>query len=640
MRFAFTLCLLFGLVSGSYSQQAFIESWIKGKLLEFRSLPARPHSPQVQSLLDEAVRSIKNGRFSEGMKHLGQLLKVDSTVEETYFYRAVVAKNIRQYSWAVDNLRYIPREFEFNTLVEIESAKINLLDKRYRKAAAEFRNVFEQDSSIVLAPLMLGYIALNLNEFDSAGLYFDKCLHIKHDYVDAIILKGALEEVRRKDIRAGIPSYDNAVRLDSTFLPARILLANATMEDQPRLSIVQLDKIIAMGMEGARSIRGGLYVRLEDYELAWTDFRTLFTLSKLDDSKFMGFQTALDLALDYQYAVQYLTKHIYGLSENDRTILKKAFCLLVVRDYGKCLSALNELSNIEESAAGLYLRGLARDHSKEFEIAWKDFDQALKLDSSIVDAHKKRGVYRSNRGQLDASAEDFSAMLRLDPNAFVAYNLRGVVRYRQKEYQLAIEDFNRYMKYDSLDSRLYFNRGECYRLNNQHLLAGLDYVAIRRSIRDLDGDKILQDFDQLLIHGDTAKAEYYAALFVSSEKNFASGYKVLINIWKKQGKWDRIEKIIDVALKSAHDSYSWQPSYPYFLIIHGMILNRTGKSLEALADLDKAISLDTSTSLGFLERGKIYMSLKRDRESKRDLTKAAKMGNQEASKILKETFSK
>ena len=49
-------------------------------------------------------------------------------------------------------------------------------------------------------------------------------------------------------------------------------------------------------------------------------------------------------------------------------------------------------------------------------------------------------------------------MLRLDPNAFVAYNLRGVVRYRQKEYQLAIEDFNRYMKYDSLDSRLYFNR--------------------------------------------------------------------------------------------------------------------------------------------------------------------------------------
>ena len=32
------------------------------------------------------------------------------------------------------------------------------------------------------------------------------------------------------------------------------------MEDQPRLSIVQLDKIIAMGMEGARSIRGNFFM--------------------------------------------------------------------------------------------------------------------------------------------------------------------------------------------------------------------------------------------------------------------------------------------------------------------------------------------------------------------------------------------
>lgn len=94
--------------------------------------------------------------------------------------------------------------------------------------------------------------------------------------------------------------------------------------------------------------------------------------------------------------------------------------------------------------------------------AISDFNQALRIDPSYVDAYNNRGIAYYNIGEYDKAISDFSQALRVNPNYADLYNNRGVVYGKMGEYDKAMSDFNQTLRLNPKHAKAYHNRGIGY----------------------------------------------------------------------------------------------------------------------------------------------------------------------------------
>ena len=61
-------------------------------------------------------------------------------------------------------------------------------------------------------------------------------------------------------------------------------------------------------------------------------------------------------------------------------------------------------------------RGNAYTAKGEYDLAIKDFEQAIKLNGDFTKAFNNRGVVYRKKGEFDRAIEDFNQAIKLDPN--------------------------------------------------------------------------------------------------------------------------------------------------------------------------------------------------------------------------------
>jgi tetratricopeptide (TPR) repeat protein len=131
---------------------------------------------------------------------------------------------------------------------------------------------------------------------------------------------------------------------------------------------------------------------------------------------------------------------------------------------------------IKQEAEAAFERGKNYHEKKEYDMAIKEYSEAIMLDSNFVLAYANRGRIYSNRNELDLAIRDYTKAIKLKSTEASVYLERGRIYTVIREYDLAIKDYNETIRLDPTNARAYFFRGHTYRRKKEYDLAIKDYT--------------------------------------------------------------------------------------------------------------------------------------------------------------------
>jgi tetratricopeptide (TPR) repeat protein len=102
----------------------------------------------------------------------------------------------------------------------------------------------------------------------------------------------------------------------------------------------------------------------------------------------------------------------------------------------------------EKDAQAFAFRAVAWQLKREFDIALKDANEALRLEPKVGLWWYSRGNVWSGKGDTVKAIQDFDEAIRLDPKNALFYNTRGIVRSYQ-DNDKAMRDFDEAVRLDA-----------------------------------------------------------------------------------------------------------------------------------------------------------------------------------------------
>lgn len=231
-------------------------------------------------------------------------------------------------------------------------------------------------------------------------------------------------------------------------------------------------------------------------------------------------------------------------------------------------------------------RGLLFIAKKRFIDAIAQFNRAIQIDNRYVDAYNNRGFAEFEAGQIEEALDDFNLALQLDPNYINAYNNRGLLRAHVGDLENSAVDFTRAMMLDPMNPKYYEHRCDVY--EKQGFL-----------------DKAISDDNKI-----TWLIEYH-----------------------------RLTKLIENPQLSAKELRSKQP--PDYLTDRAKHWLLNDDQDKALADLERALSLNPRTAAALVVRAGIRFQQKSLAEAKADADASLSIEpTQEAYSILGDIYLK
>ena len=95
----------------------------------------------------------------------------------------------------------------------------------------------------------------------------------------------------------------------------------------------------------------------------------------------------------------------------------------------------------------------------DIDRAIADFDQAIRLKSSLASAYLHRANAYRARGETDRAITDYGQAIRGNPKSVAAYNGRGLVYLKLGQFGRAIADYNMALKSDRQQAHPLYGRG-------------------------------------------------------------------------------------------------------------------------------------------------------------------------------------
>jgi len=106
-----------------------------------------------------------------------------------------------------------------------------------------------------------------------------------------------------------------------------------------------------------------------------------------------------------------------------------------------------------------YNRGLTKYHSKDFQGAILDFDNAIKINAASHNAFNNRGLARNELRDFTGALSDYNKSIELKSDFETAYNNRAICKGSTQDFQGAINDLDKAIELKSDYAEAYSNRG-------------------------------------------------------------------------------------------------------------------------------------------------------------------------------------
>jgi tetratricopeptide (TPR) repeat protein len=275
---------------------------------------------------------------------------------------------------------------------------------------------------------------------------------------------------------------------------------------------------------------------------------------------------------------------------------------------------------------------VAYEHKGVHFRALEHYSRALKLDDQIADAYKKRAIYEAELKEWDKSVQDFTAVLRLNPDAFLINRLRGVSYYHMNRFNEAVTDFTTYLKKDSTNKEVLGARGMAYFNSKQPLKAYVDF-AQSENFKALNFEHIERSVDSVLQLKDTVQALYCLDRITKKAPFFSEGFVQKFRVYVARDDWKSIADDIRLAMNNIPADLA-RSKHSYLLTIHALLFSRNQHSDAAIDKLGEAIKVDEKNDFAYVERGRLFLQMRKSSKAENDFKKASDLGNQQAKQML------
>jgi tetratricopeptide (TPR) repeat protein len=319
----------------------------------------------------------------------------------------------------------------------------------------------------------------------------------------------------------------------------------------------------------------------------------------LEEAKIETFEVQLQLSREMKYLVLLCS----GLARYQK------------RDYEEAITRFNEAlaetsvpEQIVYPGAIYFYRGSAFLHTRQLELAFKDFSKAVEIDPGRPENYTNRGTIFLAKGQIDAAIDDFSKALTFNPKDWKGYINRGGAYFGKKRYDLAVQDYSEAIRLHPNDDASYYNRAMVYIKMNQCKLA----------IPDLT--------DVIKLKPSESSAYVYRGHCLFSEKDidnaiadFTQAIPLLIQEISNKKK-HRVDFIVGSLPVGIADEDTRQAVYAYMFRGMAYLLKNDKKS--AFEDFDKAIETAPGFYSSYETRAQMYLAIGDKAKAVEDLKKA------------------
>lgn len=587
---------------------------------------------EVQAYLNEGINSLNEGNIEGAIGQLTEAVKLDNTLWIAYYYRAVCYKISDKPQEALSDLLEADALHDDQFEINLEIAKVYIILKQ-GQPAERFLN-----KAIKIRPADVQ--AFFTNNLDGAWDFFKKCDEVKPDFPDSKVQMGVIS-LQRNDMEGGMALFDKAIQLDSMQADARQARLLIRLEARMDLSRALDDANFLLAYNqfhpGWRMARAYLLIQYNDFEAAFRDIKRVLDATAMNQDTFLWRRRRVEQSIDIQNAGRYLSSRIYGLSDKNQVIMKKAFCQIVIGKYDDALKTIATSLQSDTSPAFLYLKGLANELMGYWQDAQPYYNKALARDNDIFDLHRKRGNYHSARQEWAQAEKDFDVMEKLYPDVMVTYRVRGIARYYNKKYKEAFEDLNRYLKSDSMNLECIAFRGRCYQEMGM-MMPGLKDLSKGNEFNWIDFNRANDLMDTLVWKEDSERLTEFVGYFsrffpfpaVSSRAEMLELKLMLAaKLWLQiEAEWNDFK---DAPIVRGDKRFG-----SILFTAYGASLVERRNLNEALQLFTEAIKFDKNNAYAYYERGKLLIQLREIAKATDDLSKALSLGDRRATKYLEQ----
>jgi tetratricopeptide (TPR) repeat protein len=511
-------------------------------------------------------------------------------------------------------------------------------------------------------PILIWAFGLNQEGNEDHPVIWDVPLSYPDDNAEIQFVRG-LKSMTAGEFKRGKELMVEAIRLDPDNAEYHeklgVFLARANEQDD---AIGHLTKAIELNpnAKDAYFYRGIVHKFRDEFSEAQADFLQVIELESAPGNTF---SEDARQQIDELKALEAKKEHFQNLKakqneplETAAKYIERGQTYLKTGEWEKAYLDFGEAIRLEPTNAEAFrFRGASLYKMGEAELAIKDYSQAIKLDPNNSDLHLSRGILQADSGDSDDALVDLNEAIRLDPSNAMAYHMRAKVHaeawYDGDSIDQATDDFEKAIELNPNDPQVYVSRAEFW---GQPCFRGAE-------------DDALADLDQAICLAPD-NAEYYLARFkVKAKLNDATGASedltkaFLLDPSNEEVK-ESVQKLTSgsdkaqaaIFAQSGLDKYQGEdyegcihdmseaikndPSTEVYFSLRGLAYNQLDMEDEALSDFSEAINLDTKNDEIFLKRGIIYAERDLPDEALGDFDKAISLGSEEPIVFLRRGF--
>jgi tetratricopeptide (TPR) repeat protein len=208
------------------------------------------------------------------------------------------------------------------------------------------------------------------------------------------------------------------------------------------------------------------------------------------------------------------------------------------------------------NATAFHNRGFAYQRKTDPDNAIADFSEAIRLNQNFALAYRNRGDAWRQKSDFDRAIADYGEAIRLNPKDSYSHNLRGNVWFAKRDFDRAMPDYDEAIRLNPKDAVFYTNRANTWRQKS-----------------DLD----------------RAMADYNQAIRVNPK--YVIAYTNRAAAWRKKNELDHAMADYDQALRI-------NSSDPNLYVIRGLFYEARGDRNHAQADFKAAIAIPAKFEAG------------------------------------------
>jgi tetratricopeptide (TPR) repeat protein len=199
----------------------------------------------------------------------------------------------------------------------------------------------------------------------------------------------------------------------------------------------------------------------------WIKVRSGGVSGWIDKNDAVLLENAVDFFTDY---IERNPRDAFGYGMRGIAWCEKGEYDIAIKDYGEAIRL------DPRDPANFNSQGLAWSAKKEYDKALRDFDEAIRLDPKNAFNFNNRGLAWSDKKDYDKALKDYNEAIRLDPKDTMTFTNRGLVWYYKKDYDKAIKDYDKAIRLDPKTGLAFIRRGDAWSQKKEY----------DKAIKDLD----------------------------------------------------------------------------------------------------------------------------------------------------------